>query len=242
MKEMIVNISPKLKEKLIDEHLSNIALLTGIEKDKLTKMVNENSLYYLFKHTEALELLPEQKERLKAFQASSDFSRLIKREKPKVITGPETIVEIVKPNLQYENQEHLQVALLNVKGDVIKIEDVSSGSITETIANPKDIFQKAIQNSAPSIILIHNHPSGNPTPSLEDKNFTRRCVEAGNLLDIKVLDHIIIGDKGYHSMNAEGTVDFDVQVKKSKTILENKLKNFDINKLRKQSENRPLQR
>jgi DNA repair protein RadC len=82
---------------------------------------------------------------------------------------------------------------------VIKDEIISIGILNASIVHPREVFKSAIKESANSIILVHNHPSGDSEPSVEDKEITERLMEAGELLDIKVLDHVIIGKDNYHS-------------------------------------------
>ena len=98
------------------------------------------------------------------------------------------------------DKECFWMVLLNAKNQIIEVKLVSMGSLTSSIVHPREVFKPAILASAASVILAHNHPSGNPTPSREDIELTRRLKEAGELIGIKVLDHIIIGDKDYCSM------------------------------------------
>ncbi|MCL2760380.1 MAG: DNA repair protein RadC [Desulfuromonadales bacterium] len=93
-------------------------------------------------------------------------------------------------------KEHFIVLLLDAKNRIMKEVQVSEGSLSESIVHPREVFNPAIRESALAIILIHNHPSGDPSPSNEDKKITIRLKEAGTILGIKVLDHIIIGDGG----------------------------------------------
>ena len=96
-------------------------------------------------------------------------------------------------------KEHFLVLFLDQANHPLKIEHISDGGITCTVADPKIIYKKALELNATGIILCHNHPSGNPLPSQEDKKLTKKICEAGNLLDIKVMDHIIIGEERYYS-------------------------------------------
>ena len=97
-------------------------------------------------------------------------------------------------------EEYLYMLCLNAKNDVISVFEISHGSINMTIANPREIFQKALLANAYSIILIHNHPSGDPTPSMDDINNKKRIKEAGDILGIKLLDSLVIGNKTYQSL------------------------------------------
>ena len=96
--------------------------------------------------------------------------------------------------------------MLNTKNHVLATPIISIGSLNASIVHPREVFREAIRYSAASVILIHNHPSGDPTPSQEDKLVTSKLVQAGTLMDITVLDHIIIGDSKYISMKEEGMI------------------------------------
>ena len=105
-----------------------------------------------------------------------------------------------------EYVEQFKILLLNRANKVIGIYEVSSGGTTGTVADPKLIFTAALKLNANSIILCHNHPSGNLTPSEEDMKLTRKIKEAGLLLDLLVIDHMIISNEGYYSFSDEGRV------------------------------------
>jgi DNA repair protein RadC len=120
------------------------------------------------------------------------------------ITCSNDIYELMKPELLDLPKEEFWTILLNRANRLIKKEQVSSGGISGTVADPKVIFKSALDHYASSIILIHNHPSGNLKPSQADINLTNKMKEAGKLLEIPVLDHIIFGDENYLSFADEG--------------------------------------
>lgn len=101
-------------------------------------------------------------------------------------------------------QEHLVAIYLNTKNEVISFSIVHIGTIDQSIAYPRDIFQRALLVNAARVIVAHNHPSGNTTPSEADKLFTKRIIRAGELMGIEILDHIIVTDEDYCSLRAEG--------------------------------------
>ncbi|MCC6600619.1 MAG: DNA repair protein RadC, partial [Crocinitomicaceae bacterium] len=107
--------------------------------------------------------------------------------------------------LREKKQEIFLAVLLDNKNRVIKVErDVTKGSLTSSIVHPREAFKAAIKESAASVIFVHNHPSGDPEPSREDVQITQRLLEAGNIVGIKVLDHIIIGNEDYVSLKDKG--------------------------------------
>ncbi len=115
------------------------------------------------------------------------------------------IYEHFHERLRGKKQEVFLAVLLDNKNRIIKIEsDVSAGSLTSSIVHPREAFNAAIRESAASVIFVHNHPSGDPEPSKEDIQITNRLVEAGNIVGIKLLDHIIIGNAQYVSFKDRG--------------------------------------
>ena len=90
--------------------------------------------------------------------------------------------------------------LLNTKNQVLAVSDVYKGNVSSTMVRAAEVFQEAVRSNCPAIILVHNHPSGDPTPSPEDVQVTRQLVEAGRLLDIQVLDHIVLAQQGLVSL------------------------------------------
>ena len=96
------------------------------------------------------------------------------------------------------------VLLLDGKNRIILEEQISEGSLNQSIVHPREVYSRAVKESAAAVILVHNHPSGDPAPSREDREITRRLKEAGDVLGIRVLDHIIIGDGSYFSFVEQG--------------------------------------
>lgn len=121
-----------------------------------------------------------------------------------VIRSPEDGANYVMNDMRFLSQEHFVCVYLNTKNQVIHRQTVFIGSLNASIVHPREVFKEAFRRSAASIICFHNHPSGNPTPSREDIEVTKRLVECGKMLGIEVLDHLIIGDKKYVSMKEKG--------------------------------------
>jgi DNA repair protein RadC len=109
------------------------------------------------------------------------------------VDSPELVYALVGTELRALHKESLRVILLDTRYHLLRIEEVSLGSVNESIAHPRDVFRPAVIASAYAVIVVHNHPSGDPAPSQADHTLTRRLAEAAELLQIKLLDHIIIG-------------------------------------------------
>lgn len=116
------------------------------------------------------------------------------------IKEPQDVVNIIMEELRYEKREIVKVIILNIKNIVLKILEVSHGGTNFASIEPKEILLDAIKMQAPRIILVHNHPSGDPTPSKEDFLITDRIYETADVMGIQMLDHIIIGDGKYKSL------------------------------------------
>ncbi|HNQ21189.1 MAG TPA: DNA repair protein RadC [Clostridia bacterium] len=119
------------------------------------------------------------------------------------IKQPQDIVDIVMDELRYEKREIIKLIILNTKNIVLKSIDISIGGTSSAQIEPKEILAEPIKIGAPKIILIHNHPSGDSTPSISDFSVTKRICEASELLGIQLLDHIVIGDGNYTSIFSE---------------------------------------
>ena len=127
------------------------------------------------------------------------------------IDSPELANELIGAEMRRLHKESLRVILLDTRYHLIRIEEVSIGSVNESIAHPRDVFRPAVVSSAYAMIVVHNHPSGDPSPSQTDHSLTRRLAEAAELLQIKLLDHIIIGapseqGAGYFSFKEAGVL------------------------------------
>jgi DNA repair protein RadC len=127
-----------------------------------------------------------------------------RREDLVVIRSPQDVSNLLMDRLRFQTKEHFLTLHLDTKNQIIGEDLVSIGSLNASIVHPREIFKPVLKRSAASIICVHNHPSGDPTPSREDIDVTRRIVEAGNILGIDVLDHVIIGDQKYASLKELG--------------------------------------
>lgn len=122
------------------------------------------------------------------------------------ITDPKIAADLVMNDMICLKQEVLKLIMLNTKNSVIAMKDVFKGSLNSSIVHPREVFLEAIKKSAASIIICHNHPSGDPTPSKEDVNITLRIKECGKLIGIELLDHLIIGDRKFISLKEKGII------------------------------------
>lgn len=119
-----------------------------------------------------------------------------------VIGSSHDIADLFMEKLRHEKREHFQSVMMNSKGEVISVETVSIGALSNTVVHPREVFSSAIRKSAAGVIFVHNHPSGDPTPSQEDVATTERLKKCGEILGIKVIDHIIIGNGKFSSFKA----------------------------------------
>ncbi len=123
-----------------------------------------------------------------------------------VIKSPAEVYQVAHQLLALHEkpQEHFCILCLNTKNKIVGVHTISIGCLNATIVHPREVFKAALLNNASGIICLHNHPSGDPEPSREDIKITKQLVEAGEIIGITVLDHVIIGEQGYISMKEKG--------------------------------------
>ena len=141
-------------------------------------------------------------------KAALELGRRLSQQDSQVVRvkSPQDVAAWVMEDLRYLQHEQFRILLLNTKNVIIACEEVSRGSLNSSIVHPREVFARAIRRSAAAVSLVHNHPSGDPTPSQEDINITRRLVEVGRLVGIEVLDHLVIGDGVFASLKEKGYV------------------------------------
>lgn len=137
-----------------------------------------------------------------AFELSRRLETTFDETKKIIVKSPADVVRLVKSDLKDKKKEHFFVILLDTRNQYLGKDKVSIGSLDTSIVHPREVFKPALSFSAASVILAHNHPSGDPEPSEEDIKLTKRLVEAAQIIGIDVLDHIIIGDQKYLSLKA----------------------------------------
>ena len=187
---------------LSDAELIAILLRTGVKGQSAVQLAQEllksHSLGELV--SVPLEALAKTRGvgRTKAIQLKAAFELAARLSRPREHTSVSTPAEAVAAvgnEMRSLDREEFRVLLLNTKNGLIRVAQVSRGSLNASIVEPREVFKDAIAASAASMILTHNHPSGDPTPSSEDIAITKRLVKAGELLNIAVLDHIILGQR-----------------------------------------------
>lgn len=134
------------------------------------------------------------------------FKSLKTQNKTISVNSPSDIANMLMHEMRDLNQEILKVIVLNTKNNIIRVKDVFKGTLNTSIVHPREIYSEALKCGGASIIICHNHPSGDPTPSKEDINITKRIIECGTILGIKLLDHLVIGDNKFVSLKEKGII------------------------------------
>lgn len=224
MKDIPASERPYEKlEKYGAEHLSNAELLaviirTGSAEETSVSLAQrllsicEGNGGIAYLHDLSVEELRKIKGigRVKAVQIkavmelSKRISASIKNNNKVTIKSPADVGMLLMEEMRHLKKEVFKVILLNTKNHVIKYLNVSVGSLNASIVHPREVFSEAVRAGCSGMLLVHNHPSGDPEPSREDIETTHRLVNAGSILGIKVLDHIIIGDGRYISLREQG--------------------------------------
>lgn len=203
-------------ESLSDAELLAVLLRTGTRGENALEL-SKRILYHtgdhgiLSIHQFSRERLMQIKGvgRVKAIQISciSELAKRLARTSAQDLLSfqnPDTIAKYYMEDLRHEKQEHMKLLMLNTKSKLIGETEISKGTVNASLITPRELFIEALQKNAVSIIIMHNHPSGDPTPSREDQLTTRRIKEAGALIGIDLLDHIIIGNNCFISFRKEG--------------------------------------
>ena len=139
-----------------------------------------------------------------AFEMAKRVDRANGSGKKSVVKTPEDIYGLLGQKLKGKKKEYFLAVLLDTRGQHIKTAEISVGSLDSSVVHPREVFKEAISASAASVIFVHNHPSGITEPSGDDVSLTKRLVEAGTIMGIDVLDHVITGDTGFTSLKREG--------------------------------------
>jgi len=138
-----------------------------------------------------------------AAELSKRLETVAEESQKPAIKSPEDVANIVRSQLKGKKKEHFLVLCLDTRNRLINYKPVSMGSLDTSVVHPREVFKEAISSSAASVIFVHNHPSGDPEPSKEDIELTKRLAKAGEIVGIDVLDHIIVCDRSYLSLKAK---------------------------------------
>ena len=147
----------------------------------------------------------------KAAQIKASFE-LAKRENLETdeenfdIKNPEAVCKLISSTIKEKAKEHFKLILLNSRNKKIAISTISVGTLTTSLVHPREVFKEALAHSAASVILAHNHPSGDPEPSEDDLKITKKLVESGKILGVEVIDHIIVGKNSFYSFREKGLI------------------------------------
>jgi len=207
-RERFLKLGP---EALSDAELFAILLRTGTKGENVidmsNRLINEYGLDKLFdcslKELQEIKGIGPSKA-MQILTMNEILKRIKQAEKPvKKISCAEDVFKLFQDRLKDKNEEHFYVLMLNNQNKIIAEQEVSKGILDASIIHPREVFKPAIKNSASKIILVHNHPSGDPSPSREDLEITEKLTEAGNQIGIKILDHVIIGKEKYYSNKEE---------------------------------------
>ena len=139
-----------------------------------------------------------------AFELASRLEGYAETGKSPVVKKPEDVAAVVRGRLKGKKKEHFLALMLDSRNQLIKTSEVSIGSLDTSIVHPREVFREAVSASAASVVFAHNHPSGDPQASEDDIILTKRLAEAGEIMGIDVLDHIIVGEKSFLSLKREG--------------------------------------
>ncbi len=139
-----------------------------------------------------------------AFELANRLEGYVETGEKPVVKSPADVAALVRPRLRDKKKEYFLALLLDTRNQLIKLAEISVGSLDTSIVHPREVFKEAIAASAASVIFVHNHPSGDAEASEDDVKLTKRLAQAGELVGIDVLDHIIIGDRQYLSLKGKG--------------------------------------
>ncbi len=141
------------------------------------------------------------------FKAALELGRRLHATQPEdrpSVRSPSDVANLVRSEMELLEQEEMRVVVLNTRNQVIALPKVYKGSVHTSVVRVAELFREAVRQNGPNVILVHNHPSGDPAPSKEDVELTRQAVSAGKLLDIEVLDHLVIGQGRFVSLKEKG--------------------------------------
>jgi len=182
--ESVLNLATRL--------LTGFKGLSGMARASFNELCREKGI----SEAKACQLLA-------ALELGRRLTSLQPEDRP-VISNPRDVANLLMGEMGFLEQEHLRVVLLNTRNQVLGISEVYVGNVSGAVIRAAEVLRPAVRENCPSIILVHNHPSGDPTPSADDVRVTEQIVEAGKLLDIDVLDHVVLGRQRFVSLKERG--------------------------------------
>ncbi|WP_088007237.1 RadC family protein [Indiicoccus explosivorum] len=217
-----VHVADRPRERLIrqgamslsNQELLAILLRTGTKDESVLQLANRILLYFEQIHELKDATIEEMTAvrgigEAKAVQilAAVELGRRLSQQQTgtkHTIRSPKDAADYLMADMSFLKQEHFVVLFLNIKNQIMHKQTIFVGSLNASIVHPREIFREAVRRSAASIICAHNHPSGNPAPSPEDIDVTKRLTEAGSIVGVELLDHVIIGDHQFISLKEKG--------------------------------------
>ena len=182
--ESVLNLATRL--------LAGFKGLAGIARASFTELCREKGV----SEAKACQLLA-------ALELGRRLISLQPEDRP-VISSPRDVANLLMGEMGFLEQEHLRVVLLNARNQVLGVSEVYVGNVSGAVIRAAEVLRPAVRENCPSIVLVHNHPSGDPTPSADDVVVTEQIVEAGKVLDIDVLDHVVLGRQRFVSLKERG--------------------------------------
>ncbi|MCI8620900.1 MAG: DNA repair protein RadC [Clostridia bacterium] len=183
--ETAISLAQKILSLNTEKNVSDLRFLQNISEEELCKIKGIG--------------------KIKAIQIKAICELAVRMMKPNnvqniAVQNSQDVADLLMNELKYEKREIAKVILLNIKNIVQKIIDISFGGTNFAMLDPKEVLYEAVKTGAPKIIIVHNHPGGNPTPSKQDINVTRRIITASEILGLQMLDHVIIAENGCESV------------------------------------------
>lgn len=219
-----VHVADRPRERLIrqgamslsNQELIAILLRTGTKDESVLQLANRILLYFEKIH-ELKDATIEEMTAIKGIGeakavqllAAVELGRRLAQQQTDekfTIRSPKDAADYLMADMTSLKQEHFVVLFLNIKNQIMHKQTIFVGSLNASIVHPREIFREAVRRSSASIICAHNHPSGNPAPSPEDIDVTKRLAEAGSIVGVELLDHVIIGDHQFTSLKEKGVM------------------------------------
>lgn len=221
-----------------EKFIEGLSKFTKIPESKIRGFLEENTVKNLLEHPESIKATQNQMENFNNLKRLTNLYERLSKYKEYKFEKTEDSVDFLSSHFdRLSDKEKFIVAYLDEENKLLGVETISIGTLNASIVHPRDVMKKALEYKSQKMILCHNHPSGDPTPSREDLNITMRLEEVGKLLNIQILDHIVIGNGNHYSFRENNNINTDyklaaTQGKKHEAIYKGDIKDF-INLLSK---------